>query len=159
VSSIVRTQSNQWLDGIEGISLRRDQPQMSVAHTILMRMFGRPKGSLGRLGGIIMARTNQKCAAWVIDLLGIQPNDRVLEVGFGPGVGIELLTNSVLGGYVAGVDPSEEMVEQAKARNVKAIEGGRIDLRYGSVESLPFEGSTFDKALAVNSMQPKIFQI
>jgi ubiquinone/menaquinone biosynthesis C-methylase UbiE len=126
---------------------------MSVAHSILMRMFGRPKGILGRLGGIIMARTNQKCAAWVIDLLGIQPNDRVLEVGFGPGVGIELLARSASGGYVAGVDPSEEMVQQAKARNVKAMESGQVDLRYGSAESLPFEDNTFTKALAINSMQ------
>ena len=126
---------------------------MGVAHSILMRMFGRPKGILGRLGGIIMARTNQKCAAWVIDLLGIQPHDRVLEVGFGPGVGIELLARSVSGGYIAGVDPSEEMIEQTTARNVKAIESGRDDLRYGSVESLPFEDNTFNKALAVNSMQ------
>ena len=126
---------------------------MSVAHSILMRMFGRPKGILGRLGGIIMARTNQKCAAWVIDLLGIQPNDRVLEAGFGPGVGIELLARSASGGYVAGVDPSEEMVQQAKARNVKAMESGQVDLRYGSAESLPFEDNTFTKALAINSMQ------
>jgi ubiquinone/menaquinone biosynthesis C-methylase UbiE len=126
---------------------------MSVAHSILMRMFGRPKGILGRLGGIVMARMNQKCAAWVIDLLGIQPNDSVLEVGFGPGVGIELLARLVSGGYVAGIDPSEEMIEQAKARNVKAIESGRVDLRYGSAESLPFEGNTFTKALAINSMQ------
>jgi ubiquinone/menaquinone biosynthesis C-methylase UbiE len=126
---------------------------MSVARSILMRMFGRPRGILGRLGGIIMARTNQQCAAWVIDLLGIQPNDSVLEVGFGPGVGIQLLAKSVSGGYVAGVDPSEEMVQQAKARNVKAIESGRVDLRYGSVESLPFEHDTFNKALAINSMQ------
>jgi ubiquinone/menaquinone biosynthesis C-methylase UbiE len=126
---------------------------MSIAHSILMRMFGRPKGILGRLGGIIMARTNQKCAAWIIGLLGIQLNNRVLEVGFGPGVGIELLARLVPGGYIAGVDPSEEMVEQAKARNVKAIESGRVDLRYGSVESLPFEDNTFNKALAINSMQ------
>jgi ubiquinone/menaquinone biosynthesis C-methylase UbiE len=126
---------------------------MSIAHPILMRMFGRPKGILGRLGGIIMARANRQCAAWVIDLLGIQPNDRVLEVGFGPGVGIQLLVRSVSGRYIAGVDPSEEMVQQAKARNVKAIESGRVDLRYGSVESLSFEDNTFDKALAINSMQ------
>ena len=45
------------------------------------------------------------------------------------------------------------MIEQAKARNVKAIESGRVDLRYGSAESLPFEGNTFTKALAINSMQ------
>ena len=126
---------------------------MSIVHRMLMRMFDRPKGILGRLGGIIMARTNQPCAAWVIDLLGIQPHDHVLEVGFGPGVGIELLARSVSEGYIAGVDPSEEMVEQARARNVNAMESSRVDLRYGSVERLPFEDNTFTKALAINSMQ------
>jgi ubiquinone/menaquinone biosynthesis C-methylase UbiE len=126
---------------------------MNVGASILMRTFGRPRGILGRLGGIIMARTNQQCAGWVIDLLDIQPNDRVLEVGFGPGVGIQLLARSASAGYVAGVDYSEEMVDQATARNVKVIESGRVDLRLGSVESLPFEDNTFDKTLAINSMQ------
>src|SRR2546430_11861256 len=126
---------------------------MSVVHGILLHMFGRPQGILGRLGGIIMARTNQQCAAWVIGLLDIQPNDRVLEVGFGPGVGIQLLARSASAGYIAGVDSSEEMVEQARARNVKALESGRVDLRHGSVVSLPFEDRIFDKALAINSLQ------
>jgi ubiquinone/menaquinone biosynthesis C-methylase UbiE len=98
-----------------------------------------------------MARTNRKCAAWVIDLLDVQPSDKMLEVGFGPGVGIQLLTSSASAGYVAGVDPSKEMV--AQARNKKAIESGRADLRHGSVASLPFADNTFDKALAINSMQ------
>ena len=100
-----------------------------------------------------MARTNRKCAAWVIDLLDVQPSDKVLEVGFGPGVGIELLTSSESARYVAGVDPSKEMVAQATTRNKKATEGGRVDLRLGSVASLPFADNTFDKALAINSMQ------
>jgi hypothetical protein len=30
---------------------------MSIMRTILMQMFGRPRGVLGRLGGIIMAHT------------------------------------------------------------------------------------------------------
>ncbi len=123
---------------------------MSVTRSILMRMFGRPRGILGRLGGIIMARSNQQCAAWVIDLLDIQPHDRVLEVGFGPGVGLHLLARSASAGYVAGVDYSEAMVAQATARNAQAIERGRVDLRHGSVEHLPFEDQTFDKALAIN---------
>jgi ubiquinone/menaquinone biosynthesis C-methylase UbiE len=100
-----------------------------------------------------MARTNRKCAAWVIDLLVVQPSDKVLEVGFGPGVGIQLLASSTSAGYVAGVDPSKEMVAQATTRNKKAIESGRVDLRHGSVASLPFADNTFDKALAINSMQ------
>src|SRR5882757_6220116 len=110
---------------------------MSVARNILLRTFGRPKGILGRLGGIVMARTNRDCAAWVTDLLAIQGNDKVLEVGFGPGVGIGLLARLASAGHVAGVDPSGEMVEQATARNANAIQSGRVDLRHGSVESLP----------------------
>ncbi|MDQ6704227.1 MAG: class I SAM-dependent methyltransferase [Pseudomonadota bacterium] len=100
-----------------------------------------------------MARTNRTCAAWVIDLLDVQPSDKMLEVGFGPGVGIQLLTSAAPAGYVAGVDPSKEMVAQATTRNKKAIESGRVDLRHGSVASLPFADNTFDKALAINSMQ------
>jgi ubiquinone/menaquinone biosynthesis C-methylase UbiE len=126
---------------------------MSVFKSTLMRMFGRPRGVLGRLGGVIMARMNQKCAARVIDLLEVQPNDRILEVGFGPGVGIELLAKAAPEGYVAGVDPSQEMVDQARDRNATAITSGHVDLRYGSAESLPFEDNTFDKTLAINSMQ------
>jgi len=52
-----------------------------------------------------------------------------------------------------GVDYSKEMVEQAAVLNAKGIEAGRVDLREGSVERLPFEDKTFDCALAVNSMQ------
>lgn len=56
---------------------------MSIVKSVFMRMFGRPRGVLGRLGGAIMARTNQTCAVWVIGLLDIRPNDTMLEVGFG----------------------------------------------------------------------------
>ena len=45
------------------------------------------------------------------------------------------------------------MVEQARARNATAIQSGHIDVRHGSVESLPFDDNSFDKALAINSMQ------
>jgi ubiquinone/menaquinone biosynthesis C-methylase UbiE len=126
---------------------------MSIMRTIFLRMFGRPQGVLGRLGGIIMGRTNAAAGAWASDLLAIGPNDNVVEVGFGPGVLIRHLSNLATAGFVAGVDASPEMVEQARARNAAAIASGRVDLRHGSVENLPFADDTFDKAVAVNSMQ------
>ena len=126
---------------------------MRVVESALMRMFGRPRGVLGRLGGIIMARTNGEFARSAIRLLDVQPDDRVLEVGFGPGVGIGILAESAPAGRVAGLDCSGEMVEQAAARNAGAIERGVVDLRHGSVESLPFDDGAFDAALAINSMQ------
>jgi ubiquinone/menaquinone biosynthesis C-methylase UbiE len=100
-----------------------------------------------------MARMNADCGAWVSDLLEVGPNDRVLEVGFGPGVIIQRLAELAAAGHVAGVDQSREMVEQARARNATAIRDGRVDLRHGSVENLPFDDDSFDKALAINSMQ------
>jgi ubiquinone/menaquinone biosynthesis C-methylase UbiE len=108
---------------------------------------------MGRLGGLVMARMNAECGAWVCGLLEIGSNDSVLEVGFGPGVVIQRLSQLATAGHIAGIDYSREMVEQALARNDARIQSGRIDLRHGSVESLPFDSDKFDKALAINSMQ------
>jgi SAM-dependent methyltransferase len=126
---------------------------MTVMRNLLMHAFGRPRGALGRLGGIIMARTNADFGMWVAGFLEIGPADHVLEVGFGPGVVAQRLSQQFPAAVVAGVDPSPEMVAQARARNVRAIESGRVDLRQGLVESLPFDDNRFDKAFAVNSMQ------
>jgi ubiquinone/menaquinone biosynthesis C-methylase UbiE len=100
-----------------------------------------------------MARMNADCGVWVAGLLDVAPNDAVLEIGFGPGVISQCLSKLAAAGHVAGIDPSLEMLEQARARNAIAIKDGRVDLRRGSVESLPFDDNAFDKALAINSMQ------
>jgi len=100
-----------------------------------------------------MAHTNADCGAWVTELLEIGPYDSVLEVGFGPGVIIQRLSQLAVAGHIAGIDPSQEMVAQARARNATAIKDGRVDLRRGSVEHLPFDDNAFDEALAINSMQ------
>ncbi|MPW20264.1 methyltransferase domain-containing protein [Paraburkholderia sp. CNPSo 3157] len=100
-----------------------------------------------------MANMNAACAAWAIDLLDVRASDRVIEIGFGPGVGIRLLAQKATAGKIAGVDPSPEMLAQAAARNAQAIARGQVDLRQGSAGRLPFDDDTFDKALAINSMQ------
>jgi ubiquinone/menaquinone biosynthesis C-methylase UbiE len=126
---------------------------MSLGDRILMRMFGRPEGLPGRLGGIILARANRKFAEEMVAFLNIKASEKILEVGFGPGVGLELLASAAPEGTVAGIDPSEEMVEQAAARNAAAIRTGAVDLRHGTVERMPFEDDAFDTVLAINSMQ------
>jgi ubiquinone/menaquinone biosynthesis C-methylase UbiE len=131
----------------------QEQQHLGIVNGLLMQMFGRPKGLLGRLGDIILARTKRDFTQWVIPLLEVQSDSKVLEVGFGPGVAIQILAATASTGSVAGVDYSQEMVEQATTRNAKAIAAGIVQLYYGSVEKLPFADDTFDKALAINSMQ------
>jgi hypothetical protein len=74
-------------------------------------------GTLGRLGGMIMARTNAAFARSVISLLDVKRSEQVLGVGFGPGVGIQLLAKSAE--RVAGVDCSCEMPVRGLARLFK----------------------------------------
>ena len=85
-----------------------------------MDMFGRPRGIIGRLGGVIMARMNADCGVWVAGLLEVTPDDAVLEIGFGPGVIIQCLSKLASAGRLAGIDPSAEMVEQARATGTNA---------------------------------------
>jgi ubiquinone/menaquinone biosynthesis C-methylase UbiE len=125
---------------------------MTVAGAILMRMFGRPEGLLGRLGGIILARANRPFAQEVVALLNVRASEKILEVGFGPGVGIELLAEAAPRGRIAGIDPSKEMVEQATRRNAAAIRAGAVVSRQGTVASMPFADEAFDTVLAINSM-------
>src|ERR1700677_5295381 len=50
----------------------------------------RPRGAAGRVTAWEMARrpSNRQRNRWVVSLLDAQPADRVLEIGFGPGVAI-----------------------------------------------------------------------
>ncbi len=120
---------------------------------LLRRAFAEPRGVLGRIGGRVMARTNDDAVRRTLSLLDVRPTDRVLEVGFGPGVGIERASAAASEGFVAGVDASEAMVDQARRRNAAAIASGRVDLRLGSALDLPFDDESFDAAFSVNSMQ------
>src|SRR5918994_1722604 len=120
----------------------------------LVRQFRQPHGLGGRAAGWVMAHrgSNRKRNVWAVGLLDVQPDDRVLELGFGPGIAIGELARRATRGLVVGVDHSEVMVRQASRRNAAAVRNGRVELRLGSAETLPVFDASFDKILAVNSL-------
>jgi len=81
-----------------------------------------------------MARMNRNIAEWLINLLDIKP--------IRPGIAIGQMADLGLGRQICGIDYSPEMLQQATARNTEAIKSGRVDLRFGSVEHLPFRDNT-----------------
>lgn len=117
----------------------------------LIGQFGNPRGVVGGLAGRVMAHrpSNRRRSEWAVALLDVQPSERVLEIGFGPGRAIAELSRR--SGHVYGVDRSDVMLRQASRRNAAAIRSGRVELRAGTVEALPFDGP-FDVILAVNSL-------
>ena len=120
--------------------------------TFIWRQFGNPSGIFGRLIGNRMARGNEYDASWTVSLLNIQPEDRILEIGFGPGVSTQYASEKAAKGFVAGIDHSETMVQAARRRNAAAIQAGRIDLKQGDVASLPYPDESFDKAFSIHSI-------
>jgi SAM-dependent methyltransferase len=118
----------------------------------IVGQFGRPSGLVGRLAGFVMATRPSNCERnrRTIELLAIQADDRVLEVGYGPGLAIQWAAERAPRGKVVGVDHSELMRQQAARRNARAIEAGRVELHVASLDSMPDFDGPFDKVLAVN---------
>jgi SAM-dependent methyltransferase len=122
----------------------------------IVGQFGHPQGTAGRVAGSVMAHrpSNRQRNRWVVSLLNVQPTDRVLEIGFGPGLAIAELSRRVGdAGHVYGIDHSDVMLRQATRRNAAAIAAGRVSLSRVSVEQLPPSlGGPFDAILTVNSL-------
>lgn len=119
----------------------------------LASQFGRPRGVVGAVVGWLMASKNAERTRWTVDLLDVQPRDQVLEVGFGPGIGIGAAAGLAVEGWVAGIDHSAAMVAAATRRNAGALRAGRVELRQGSAAALPYAADRFDKVFAINSLR------
>jgi ubiquinone/menaquinone biosynthesis C-methylase UbiE len=131
---------------------------MQLEQTLVRRIrgqFGRPTGFPGRIAGWVMAyrSSNRRRNAWAVSLLDVQRDDRVLEIGFGPGIAIREAARLATDGRVCGLDHSRVMLRQAARRNAEGVRRGQVELRLGSAERLPRFDAPFDKILAVNALQ------
>jgi ubiquinone/menaquinone biosynthesis C-methylase UbiE len=119
----------------------------------MYRMFVHPDGRPGEAGARLMARTGPPMARRAAALLAIDdPAARILEIGFGPGIGIATLAETVPRGHVTGVDPSRVMHRHAERRNAKAIRDGRVTLVEAGAEDLPFPADSFDAAMMIDNL-------
>jgi len=112
--------------------------------------YRKPTGIVGRWIGAKMAQQHVPENEWTIKLLDVQPADKILEVGFGPGLAVEAAAKRAA--VVAGVDFSNTMVSAARRRCAAAVRAGRVDLRQGDAARLPFKDKFFSKAFSIHSI-------
>jgi len=113
-----------------------------------------PRGAAGHVAAWEMAHrpSNRQRSRWVVSSLGVRPADKVLEIGFGPGLAIAALARAGAG-HVYGIDHSGVMLRHASRRNAAAIRAGRVTLIRASVDQVPAAlDGPFDAILAVNSL-------
>jgi SAM-dependent methyltransferase len=125
---------------------------MSAITNHLYDQFRRPRGPLGHLAGRIMSKrsSNVERSQWTVDLLGLEPGVRVLEVGYGPGLGIEAALAAAPGVSVVGLDHSSTMKNAAAKRNGAAVRERRLSLRVGDAQVPPGDLGRFDAIFSCN---------
>jgi len=123
--------------------------------SLIVSQFRRPRGILGRAAGWIMAhhQSNLRRNLWTIELLGIAPHDRVLEIGFGPGIALQAAAEVACRGMTIGVEHSATMFDQATRRNAAAIPSGRIELHLSDEFDFLRSLEPVDRIYAVNVVQ------
>jgi ubiquinone/menaquinone biosynthesis C-methylase UbiE len=109
-----------------------------------MQQFKNPSGFIGQIVGKILAIDNNQRSLWTVEKLQVKPTDSILEIGYGPGVTMKLVTDRLTSGFVAGVDHSKVMFRQASKRNQKHIASKKVKLETGTIADLTYPENSFD---------------
>lgn len=113
----------------------------------------KPTGLFGRF---IMSKIfeigNSDLNSLVYELLSVQPDDQILEIGFGTGKLIHKMVQEINDGCIVGVDFSDTMISIAKKKNRKYVDKGRVKLLGGNFDEMIFGNDYFTKVCSVNTL-------
>lgn len=114
-----------------------------------IHQLSKPTGLLGRMIIRLLNDINQDMNETTLKGLNIQPDDRVLEIGFGGGA---LLGHLIRGeaALVAGLEISDIAVKKALKQYEMEIVSGRLLVKKLQSDEIPFPRSVFSKVCCVN---------
>jgi len=87
---------------------------------------------------------------WAVEMLGIGPDDRVLEIGCGHGVAVSLVCERLRGGRIVAIDRSAAMIAMARKRNAEHVAAGRASFQVAALDEAGLGDAVFDAIFAVN---------
>lgn len=87
---------------------------------------------------------------WAVEVLDIQPDDRVLEIGCGHGLAVDLVCEKLTQGSITAIDRSDKMIEAATTRNKAHLAAGKAVLQSTTLEKADFGEARFNKIFAIN---------
>lgn len=113
----------------------------------------RPSGWFGRIVmPIVFYRGNAFLNGFVNEILAVQPDDRVLEIGCGTGKLIKLMAKNIETGFIEGIDFSSVMMEIAQRRNKRHIARGTVTMVEANFDENTTEHRSFTKVCSVNTL-------
>jgi len=85
----------------------------------------------------------------IVERMRLQPDDLVLEIGYGHGVAATLICQQLRGGHYFGIDRSKKMAAAAIQRNAAHVEAGMAEFHVADVMDFDPGSRRFTKILAV----------
>jgi len=127
--------------------------KLLVSDKTLAEQARKPSGWLGRhILQPMFISGNAALNNLLDELLAVQPNQKALEIGFGPGVLLNQLCHSVPSASLTGLDFSPTMVKEAALLNKSLIESGQLQLLEGCSDAMPFSNAEFDSVFCANTL-------
>ncbi len=124
---------------------------LGPAGAAIARQLSRPHGWFGRaVMTRVLNRGNRDLIAATLDGVDLSPEHRLLDVGFGGGLLLELAHRRGAR-RLAGVDPSEAAVEWLRSRPGR-LDGAELRVELGVADKLPFEDASFDVVASTNTV-------
>ncbi len=111
--------------------------------------FRKPSGFFGKIVSSLMIKGNRPAYNTLLLDMDVRSGEKILEIGYGPGIGIHLLATAV-NCQIYGVDFSELMHKKASKRNKQFIEKNQVNLLYGDFVETPINAEGFDKIFCLN---------
>lgn len=118
--------------------------------SLLSDQLREPRGWKARYIWWEMDRANASWLDWMEPFLDVKEGDQLLEIWYGTGKMIERLLDNYSETKVSGIDISDAMKALTTKNNQWHIGSGRLVLKSGTSEKMPFEDELFDAVYTSN---------
>ena len=112
--------------------------------------FKKQTGLFGIFTSNMMVKNNQKNYDKLIRDLDPQPHDKLLEIGYGPGIGIQMIAKLCITCTIHGIDFSKLMYKRASKYNKPYVDNGKVQLQYGDFLKTSVLDNNYDKVFCLN---------
>jgi ubiquinone/menaquinone biosynthesis C-methylase UbiE len=121
--------------------------------TFFTKQARKPSGLFGKIiMSLIFDKGNETLNRFVYELLSVQKDDEIFEIGFGTGKLIKKIAMQIDNGIIEGTDFSSTMISIARKRNKKNIENGKVRLFKANFDEMSFKKKLFNKVYSVNTL-------
>lgn len=124
-----------------------------VSAETLAKQSRKPSGWLGKnILQPMFVKGNADLNQFILELMAVQTNEQVLEIGFGPGELLFQLCQQNPSAQFTGLDFSPLMLQQASLHTQSFIKSGQLSLIEASSDHMPLDNFSFHQVACGNTL-------